>query len=139
MYYLLTLIQLMIVALILLAATGADAQEREQEHVLDCLGEVDAPWFDEYRDLGGVDIWVGYENGGFDIPSDVSLAHKLYGVGVDRQPILIWIAYAPSTPNLTYWLPFNNTTVYDVPGQRYKAIHPCGAFRVSILLGDVIE
>jgi len=122
-------------------ASRVDGQERQP--VLDCLGDVEAPMlftrqvtlldneaWQRLRETEGRSIWIGYENGGFDVPDDLRMAAQVRGRG-ERGEIMVWIYQSPSTPEYSYWFVFASIVPFaDGDGDHY-GVHPCGAFRVE--------
>jgi len=119
-------IAVLLVLVIFWIAPGIQAQD---ELVVACL---DAPLgeFGSWQDVVGENIWIGYENGGFDVPSDL---YFLPDVVFDTSNGLryLWVVASDSTPDYIYVLPFNSMEPYsDANGDHY-GVHPCGAFRVT--------
>jgi hypothetical protein len=130
---------------LLVPAPSIEAQEAGP--VIECLpddiwgAQISGPtWMqplpldtEDWENLGqlqGVpDVWVGYDNGGFDVSGD---AYRLWTIQAyaGNNPIMVWINYSRSA-NEFYWFPFANIVPYaDTNGDHYGP-HPCGAFRVS--------
>lgn len=77
------------------------------------------------------DFWVGYENGGFDRPSDETLeliATMYLSTGEERQ---IEITYSPTMTDRYYVYAFRDTSSYaDRYGEHYGQ-HPCKVFWIT--------
>jgi hypothetical protein len=70
----------------------------------------------------GVDIWVGYDNGGFDITEDIYPVWKIKGM-IGNEPMQAWIWQGERH---YYVLSIADTTI-DAGG----GIHGCGVHRVD--------
>ena len=118
------------------------AQSHERYPIVACLGDVshmrtwhgelDTIEWAEIEALEGTPIWVGYENGGWNVPADLhNRPERVYrGMGEDGQPVMIWVTSAPSDPSAEYWFVFDDVTPYAINGAHY-GVHPCGAYRVE--------
>lgn len=100
----------------------------ERDGLQDMIPPEDIP---SWQGILGQSVWVGYEQGGFDIPDDTADYFTIYAVGEAGNEVQIWVWEAPSTPDWLYVLPFNNTTPYSDANGEHFGVHPCGAFRVN--------
>jgi hypothetical protein len=103
---------------------------QEETPVLACLGEnIDAPWYEPLSELTGESVWLGYPEG-FDVPDDGRIIFILRG-DAPYGRVMVWIVYAPSTPNYSYLFVYRDTTTTLHESGTYYVIHPCGAFRIG--------
>lgn len=86
--------------------------------VISCLGVDDENW----NRVVGENIWVGYENGGFDMPRSY-----IYGVVQFDNGTELWVYYSRETPEYYYVMPFRNLKPHGDP----YGVHPCGAFSID--------
>lgn len=88
--------------------------------------------------VGGENIWVGYDNGGFNVPDDTRIMRRIWLYDGDgslyhaTNRALIWIAVSPQTPMLEYWFVFDNTRPYADANGKHYGLHPCAAVRVEV-------
>jgi hypothetical protein len=75
-------------------------------------------------DIEARDIWVGYENGGFDLPDDLE-----YVLPYRDDEYQIWFRYSPSKEEY-YVFPFDHVPTMENP-------HPCAG--AAITPDDYIE
>jgi len=103
--------------------------QTQKELVVACL---DAPLheFGLWQDVMGESIWVGYENGGFDLPDKrYFLSDVLFKTSKGER--YMWIVASHSIPDTIYVFPFKSMEPYaDANGDHY-GVHPCGAYRVT--------
>jgi len=78
----------------------------------------------------GDSIWVGYENGGWDIPADAQQFARLRGEQ-NETPVMAWFWESPSQSAFVYVLVFDNTEPFAAPSGEHYGIHPCNGFRVN--------
>lgn len=76
-------------------------------------------------------FWVGYERGGFAMPSDARDALRLTLTTADGGERWFDVLYSPQTPGVYYALPFADPTPRaDANGVHYGT-HPCAAFLMT--------
>lgn len=121
------------IAILVLCGVASWLDAQETERILNCLDDVPDEWR-WLRDVEGVTIWIGYDEGGWDVPADL----YPYPVRVlsaesptDNHMMEIWIGYAPSTPGVTYWWIFDDVSVFADSAGAHEGIHPCGAYAVG--------
>lgn len=105
--------------------------------------------FDLIFDIPARDVWIGYENGGFDIPTDTIPMYylsfevktnildwpliydgQLYDrLVLDNDRIQIWYLYSPSTRE-GYVFPFISMTPTATPQGEYLGAHLWGSYAV---------
>jgi hypothetical protein len=135
-----------LIAIIMIAIVLGIAQAGEPLP-LDCLqdatGMVSYPGgaidWQSWLGLEGVSVWVGYENGGWDVPADITGIdertgelrrndYTIYG-WQHGEHVQVWIRYSETTGDY-YLFPFADTSTED------GAMHPCGGWRVD---GEAFE
>ena len=144
LYHILTGLSVLFLVVVLFAASGVQAQEESVEDFIACLpdvfdarikvGDYTIAWvdFDEWEslhELSGRSLWIGYENGGWDLDEPVFVFYTIEAYSIeDYSPIEIWIALGETE---WYWFPFANTELFaDANGDHY-GMHPCGGFAVD--------
>ena len=85
---------------------------------------------DLYTLEGYGDVWVGYDNGGWNVPVDIRPLGRLYLWNDDTDRAMIWIYIADSMPGWTYWFVFDNMKPFADRNGNHYGIHPCGVYRV---------
>ena len=69
--------------------------------ILDCLGDIPDGVY-QYRDVQGENIWLGYANGGWDLPMDTRGHRRVaYWYYPDEWEVAIY--WFPSQPKNQYW------------------------------------
>lgn len=87
--------------------------------------------WNELLAIDGDSIWVGYENGGWDVPSDVIGIWKITGTQND-EPIEIWIwRTRVERPYRYFVFPFANTELYADKNGEHFGQHPCGGWEIE--------
>ena len=96
-------------------------------------GKFLAAWqWNDLQQIEGRDLWMGYENGGWETTGDEYGVQKLSGADYE-----VWIFYSP-TRNEYDLLPFANTALFaDTNGEHY-GMHPCGGWAVPVDALDMI-
>lgn len=140
MYYLINGVFVFVVALILFAASGVQAQEWES--IGSCLpSEVTHTWVelpnddaDQYvidtnswnalADLNGFHDEKRFLSGGWNTIAGLGLTYRLYALDTDGNLMAMWLYWSSRNPHYLYWLVFNTLS----PGEDGNP-HPCGAFR----------
>ena len=126
MVFIIIIASLIIIAVILSVVFN---RRKQKELVVACL---DAPLheFGLWQDVMGESIWVGYENGGFDLPDKrYFLSDVLFKTSKGER--YMWIVASHSIPDTIYVFPFKSMEPYaDANGDHY-GVHPCGAYRVT--------
>lgn len=117
--------------------------------ILSCLNDPPPPFFhswtfhqstvlsedtwQEWQELEGRDLWLGYENGGWETSGDERWAGRLIG-----RDFEVWLFHSETRQEYDI-LPFANTRAYaDSQGNHY-GVHPCGGWAVDdTILEDLI-
>lgn len=74
-------------------------------------------------------FWIGYDNGGFDLPPD---AHLLFWIRDDTNNAGVAFIGSRLTPDVLYLMVFDNLGVFADTNDEHYGIHPCAAVRVTI-------
>ncbi|HEY4760042.1 MAG TPA: hypothetical protein VIH42_05620 [Thermoguttaceae bacterium] len=91
----------------------------------------DEPWV-ELQTLSGRDLWLGYENGGWETTGDEYGRYKLTGNDYE-----VWLFYSPTRQEYDL-LPFANTTLFADAKNNHYGLHPCGGWAVEESIVDRI-
>jgi len=144
-YIVITIVQLIGVTWLVVHAWKMPAQEMPDESAAACMELVTEVTYYSWRgwqpidpeswnnllQIKGRDIWLGYDQGGFDVPEDIIPLFRFRGIGEENQAVELWIWWARSTPASLYWFPFPSVVPFaDSNGDHY-GIHPCGAYIVN--------
>jgi hypothetical protein len=97
-------------------------------HYHDPIALQDWQW-DELRAIPGDNKWVGYDNGGWDIPGDLEGQWKIVGEQYGAT-IEIWLW--TNNSDYYYLFPLANNEPYMIDGDHW-GVHPCGGFEVDKL------
>lgn len=98
-------------------------------HYHDPIEIYDWQW-DELQEIGGDNIWAGYDAGGWEVPDDIRGQWKIVGQ-MDGEPIEIWM-WAGSD-DYYYLFAFDNTKPFAAEDGSHYGIHPCGNGRIAKL------
>jgi len=91
--------------------------------------DIDTEQWQTLTRIEGNSVWVGYSDGGWNVPADVIGAWQIEG-DIDNSPVSIWIWSSEQT-GAYYIFPFADTSLFaDSNGQHY-GMHPCGGWRVD--------
>jgi hypothetical protein len=83
--------------------------------------------WNELQDFTGPSFWLGYDNGGFDLPRDASLVFVISGRSFEtNERFAIYALYSADT-NRFYWLTFANLTPHADRNGNHYGVHPCSA------------
>jgi hypothetical protein len=94
--------------------------------------QLDQTEWQQWQELEGRDLWLGYENGGWDTTGDERWAGRLIG-----EQYVVWLFYSPSRREFELF-PFADTRIYaDANGEHY-GMHPCGGWAVDEDIIDAI-
>ncbi len=118
----------------------------EASKPLDCVAEASNLWiyshegireipqyeWDLWLTLNGESMWIGDENGHWDIPEDTHGYVNditIYGIQ-DGEIIQVWIRYSESTEHY-YLLSFDNMIPHTDENNENYGIHPCGGWEID--------
>lgn len=88
--------------------------------------------WDTLQTVTGRDLWLGYDNGGWETTGDEYGRYKLTGDGWE-----VWLFYSATRDEYDI-LPFSNPEPFaDANGDHY-GMHPCGGWAVDAAIFDAL-